>query len=151
MSGRDRESAVRKHGTREHTHAVRRAAALGSVSQAEADRTLELILEHGVNHIDTAASYGDSELRLAPWLSQHREEVFLATKTGQRDRVGAREEIRRSLDRLGVDRVDLLQLHNLVDPIEWETARYAKAARSKPRSRRAMRALCASSASRGTA
>ena len=98
------------------------AAALGSVTQAEADRTLELILEHGVNHIDTAASYGDSELRLAPWLARHRDGVFLATKTGERDRAGAHEEIRRSLDRLGVDHVDLLQLHNLVDPIEWETA-----------------------------
>ena len=106
----------------ESTRTLFGAAALGSVSQAEADRTLELILEHGVNHIDTAASYGDSELRLAPWLSQHRDKVFLATKTGQRDRARAREEIRRSLDRLGVDRVDLLQLHNLVDPIEWETA-----------------------------
>jgi aryl-alcohol dehydrogenase-like predicted oxidoreductase len=106
----------------ESTRTLFGAAALGSVSQAEADRTLELILEHGVNHIDTAASYGDSELRLAPWLSQHRDEVFLATKTGRRDRAGAHEEIRRSLDRLGVDRVDLLQLHNLVDPIEWETA-----------------------------
>jgi aryl-alcohol dehydrogenase-like predicted oxidoreductase len=98
------------------------AAALGSLSQAEADPTLELLLEHDVNHIDTAAGYGDSELRLAPWLSQHRDRFFLATKTGQRGRAGAREEIRRSLDRLGVDRVDLLQLHNLVDVIEWETA-----------------------------
>jgi len=98
------------------------AASLGSVSQAEADSTLELLLEHGVNHIDTAASYGDSELRIAPWLTQHRDEFFLATKTGRRDYAGAREEIRRSLDRLGVDHVDLLQLHNLVDVIEWETA-----------------------------
>jgi aryl-alcohol dehydrogenase-like predicted oxidoreductase len=106
----------------ESTRTIFGAAALGSLSQAEADPTLELLLEHGVNHIDTAASYGDSELRLAPWLSQHRDRFFLATKTGQRDRAGAREEIRRSLDRLGVDRVDLLQLHNLVDVIEWETA-----------------------------
>ena len=106
----------------ESTRTLFGAAALGSVTQAEADRTLELILAHGVNHIDTAASYGDSELRLAPWLDRHRNGVFLATKTGLRDRVGAREEIRRSLDRLGVDHVDLLQLHNLVDPIEWETA-----------------------------
>ena len=98
------------------------AASLGSVSQSEADRTFETLLEYGVNHIDTAASYGDSELRLAPWLAQHRDRFFLATKTGQRDHAGAREEIRRSLDRLGVDRVDLLQLHNLVDVIEWETA-----------------------------
>ncbi len=106
----------------ESTRTIFGAAALGSLSQAEADPTLELLLEQGVNHIDTAASYGDSELRLAPWLSQHRDRFFLATKTGQRDRDGAREEIRRSLDRLGVDRIDLLQLHNLVDVIEWETA-----------------------------
>ena len=106
----------------ESTRTLFGAAALGSVTQAEADRTLELVLEHGINHVDTAASYGDSELRLAPWLARHRDGVFLATKTGLRDRAGAREEIRRSLDRLDVDRVDLLQLHNLVDPIEWETA-----------------------------
>jgi aryl-alcohol dehydrogenase-like predicted oxidoreductase len=98
------------------------AAALGSVSQREADATLELLFEHGVNHIDTAASYGDSELRVAPWLRNNRDDFFLATKTGQRGYTGAREEIRRSLERLGVDRVDLLQLHNLVDVIEWETA-----------------------------
>jgi aryl-alcohol dehydrogenase-like predicted oxidoreductase len=106
----------------ESTRTLFGAASLGSITQAEADPTLELLLEHGVNHIDTAASYGDAELRLAPWLAQHRDRFFLATKTGQRDRAGAREEIRRSLDRLGVDHVDLLQLHNLVDVIEWETA-----------------------------
>jgi aryl-alcohol dehydrogenase-like predicted oxidoreductase len=98
------------------------AAALGSVTQQEADAALGTLLEHGVNHIDTAASYGDSELRLAPWLKRHRSDVFLATKTGRRDYTGAREEIRRSLERLGVDQVDLLQLHNLVDVIEWEFA-----------------------------
>ena len=106
----------------ESTRTIFGAAALGSLTQAEADPTLELLLEHNVNHIDTAASYGDAELRLAPWLARYRDRFFLATKTGQRDRAGAREEIRRSLDRLGVDRVDLLQLHNLVDVIEWETA-----------------------------
>ena len=104
------------------TRTIFGAAALGSVTQAEADATLELLLEHGVNHVDTAASYGDSELRLAPWLARHRSDVFLATKTGERTYEAAREEIRRSLERLGVDQVDLLQLHNLVDPIEWETA-----------------------------
>jgi aryl-alcohol dehydrogenase-like predicted oxidoreductase len=98
------------------------AAALGDATQAEADRALGTALEFGVNHIDTAASYGHSELRLAPWLQQHRDQVFLATKTGRRDRAGAREEIHRSLERLQVDHVDLLQLHNLVDVIEWETA-----------------------------
>jgi aryl-alcohol dehydrogenase-like predicted oxidoreductase len=98
------------------------AAALGSLSQAEADPTLDVLLEHGVNHIDTAASYGDSELRLAPWLARTPGRFFLATKTGERGYGGAREQIRRSLERLGVDHVDLLQLHNLVDVIEWETA-----------------------------
>lgn len=106
----------------ESTRTIFGAAALGSVTQAEADATLELLLEHGVNHIDTAASYGDSELRLAPWLAEHRDDVFLATKTGQRTYAEARDEIRRSLERLGVEHVDLIQLHNLVDPIEWETA-----------------------------
>jgi aryl-alcohol dehydrogenase-like predicted oxidoreductase len=104
------------------TRTIFGAAALAKVTQEEADRALALLLEHGVNHVDTAASYGDSELRLAPWLKQHRGDVFLATKTGERDYEGAREEIRRSLDRLGVDHVDLLQLHNLVDVIEWEHA-----------------------------
>jgi aryl-alcohol dehydrogenase-like predicted oxidoreductase len=98
------------------------AAALGAVTQAEADPTLELLLERGVNHIDVAASYGDAEIRLAPWLRQHRDRFFVATKTGRRDRAGAREEIRRSLDRMGIDQIDLLQLHNLVDVIEWEDA-----------------------------
>jgi aryl-alcohol dehydrogenase-like predicted oxidoreductase len=98
------------------------AAALGSVSHAEAERTLELLLEHGVNHIDTAASYGDSELRVASWLKRHPDAFFLATKTGERTYKGAKEEIHRSLERLGVDSFDLIQLHNLVDVIEWEFA-----------------------------
>jgi aryl-alcohol dehydrogenase-like predicted oxidoreductase len=106
----------------ESTRTIFGAAALGDVSQAEADTTLQLLLEHGVNHIDTAASYGDSELRIAPWMKRHRDEFFLATKTEEREYRGAREQIRRSLDRLGVDRVDLLQLHNLVDVIDWEFA-----------------------------
>ena len=98
------------------------AAALGSVSKAEADRALEVLLEHGVNHIDVAASYGDAELRIATWLQRHPDTFFVATKTGQRTYREAREEIRRSLERLGVDRIDSIQLHNLVDVIEWETA-----------------------------
>ena len=96
------------------------AAALGDVSKADADRTLEVLLEHGINHIDVAADYGDAELRIATWLREH--EFFVATKTGQRTYAGAREEIRRSLDRLGVDHVDSIQLHNLVDVIEWDIA-----------------------------
>jgi aryl-alcohol dehydrogenase-like predicted oxidoreductase len=98
------------------------AAALSRVSQDEADRTLELVLAYGVNHFDTAASYGESELRLGPWLSRNRGQVFLATKTGQRTYQEARDEFHRSLERLQVNSVDLLQLHNLVDPQEWETA-----------------------------
>src|SRR5438045_2857415 len=104
------------------TRTIFGAAALGSVTQAEADRTLELILEHGVNHLDTAADYGDSELRLAPWLAQHRDRFFLATKTGERSGTGARASLERSLERLGVDRVDLIQLHNLVEEGDWEQA-----------------------------
>jgi aryl-alcohol dehydrogenase-like predicted oxidoreductase len=104
------------------TRAIFGAAAFSDVSQAEADRTLELLRRFGVNHIDTAASYGDSELRLGPWLAGHRADVFLATKTGERTYRAAYDQIRRSLERLRVDRVDLIQLHNLVDPGEWETA-----------------------------
>ena len=98
------------------------AAALGHVSQEVADRTLEVLLRHGVNHIDTAASYGDAELRIRPWLKREPGRFFVATKTDQRSKAAAREELHRSLDRLGVDHVDLWQLHNLADPIEWDTA-----------------------------
>ena len=98
------------------------AAALGNVSEDEADQTMELIREHGINHIDTAASYGEAELRLGPWMETHREEFFLATKTGERTRAEAYNEIQRSLERLRTDRIDLIQLHNLVDEIEWRTA-----------------------------
>lgn len=97
-------------------------AAVGSVDQAAADRTLDVLLEYGINHIDTAASYGDAELRIGPWMERYRDAFFLATKTGQRTYEKARDEIRRSLERLRVDRVDLLQLHNLIDPEEWEVA-----------------------------
>ena len=98
------------------------AAALKNVSQAEADRTLELLLERGVNHIDTAARYGDAELRIGPWMREHRQDFFLATKTGERTLAGARDGIRRSLDRLRVDSVDLLQIHSLAHPRDWDLA-----------------------------
>lgn len=97
-------------------------AALGQVDQGTADRVLDLLFEHGVNHIDTAASYGDSELRIGPWMDRHRDDFFLATKTGERDAKGAYDEIRRSLERLRTDHVDLLQLHALFHPDEWEQA-----------------------------
>jgi aryl-alcohol dehydrogenase-like predicted oxidoreductase len=98
------------------------AAALGRVDQGTADRVLDLLLEHGVNHIDTAPSYGDAELRIGPWMDRHRDDFFLATKTRVRDYAGARDEIARSLERLRTDRIDLLQLHSLSHPDEWEQA-----------------------------
>jgi aryl-alcohol dehydrogenase-like predicted oxidoreductase len=98
------------------------AAALGSMRQERADQVLATLLEFGVNHIDTAASYGDSELRVAPWMAEYRGRFFLATKTGERSGDGARASLERSLTRLGVDSVDLIQLHNLVEPQEWEVA-----------------------------
>jgi aryl-alcohol dehydrogenase-like predicted oxidoreductase len=104
------------------TRAIFGAAALGEVSPAEADETLDVLLQYGVNHIDTAASYGESELRIGPWMDGHRDAFFLATKTGERRYGPAREQLRRSLERLRVDHVDLVQLHNLVDPADWEIA-----------------------------
>jgi aryl-alcohol dehydrogenase-like predicted oxidoreductase len=98
------------------------AAALARASQDEADRTLELLLRHGVNHIDTAARYGDSELRIGPWMARHRRDFFLATKTGSRSARGAREDVHRSLERLRVDAVDLIQLHSLGHPDDWDQA-----------------------------
>src|SRR5437763_1736159 len=104
------------------TRMVFGGAALGRVTQDVADRALDVLLEHGVNHIDVAASYGDAELRVAPWLARHRSDFFVATKTGKRSAEEAREELHRSLDRMKVDRLDLWQLHNLADPIEWDRA-----------------------------
>lgn len=98
------------------------AAAFGQVTQAEADAAIELALAAGVNHIDTAASYGDSEQRIGSWIRRHGKTFFLATKTGERAQGPAWDEIRRSLERLDVSQVDLLQLHNLVEPEGWRTA-----------------------------
>lgn len=98
------------------------AAALGSVTQAEADETIDLAISFGVNHFDTAASYGEAEVRIGDWIRRHGRPFFLATKTGERTAAGAREEFHRSLERLQVIQVDLLQLHNLANPQEWEIA-----------------------------
>ena len=106
----------------ESTRTIFGAAALARLTQEEADPVLDLLLRHGVNHIDVAASYGDAELRLAPWLRTYRDRFFLATKTGGRTYDAAKRQIHLSLERLGVERVDLIQLHNLADPIEWDTA-----------------------------
>lgn len=98
------------------------AAAFGQVTQAEADRAIELALERGVNHVDTAASYGDSERLIGSWIKRHGKPFFLATKTGERSAGPAYDQIRRSLELLQVPQVDLLQLHNLVEPEGWRTA-----------------------------
>jgi aryl-alcohol dehydrogenase-like predicted oxidoreductase len=97
-------------------------AALWEADQATADRVLDLLLEFGVNHIDTAPRYGQSEVLIGPWMDRHRGEFFLATKTRSRDERGAREDIHRSLERLRTDRLDLIQLHGLTHPDEWERA-----------------------------
>ncbi len=104
------------------TRTIFGAAALGGVTQDGADRTLDVLLEYGVNHIDTAASYGASEERIGPWMKAHRNDFFLATKTGERTYQKAKDEIHRSLERLRVEQIDLLQLHCLVDQKEWQTA-----------------------------
>jgi aryl-alcohol dehydrogenase-like predicted oxidoreductase len=98
------------------------AAALSRATQDEADRVLDLLLAYGVNHIDVAARYGDAELRIGPWMAQHRKDFFLATKTGKRLYQDAREEIQRSLERLRVDVIDLIQLHALFHPDDWDLA-----------------------------
>ncbi len=97
-------------------------AALAKVDQGTADRVLDQLLEFGVNHIDTAPRYGDAELRIGPWMDKHRKDFFLATKIGARDYAGARDSIRTSLDRLRTDQVDLIQLHALYHPDEWDQA-----------------------------
>lgn len=104
------------------TRTIFGAAALGSRSQEDSDRTMEYLLEKGINHIDTAADYGESEKRLGPWMKRYRDRFFLATKTAGRTYDAARETVLRSLDRLQTDRVDLIQMHVLVDQEEWSTA-----------------------------
>ena len=110
------------------TRTVFGAAGLSKVSQEEADQALEILLRYGVNHIDVAAGYGDAELRIAPWLREHPGRFFLATKTGGRTYDAAKRDIHRSLERMGVERFDLIQLHSLADPIEWDTALSPKGA-----------------------
>ena len=110
------------------TRTVFGAAGLSKVSQEEADQALEILLRYGVNHIDVAAGYGDAELRIAPWLREHPGRFFLATKTGGRTYDAAKRDIHRSLERMGVERFDLIQLHSLADPIEWDIALSPKGA-----------------------
>jgi aryl-alcohol dehydrogenase-like predicted oxidoreductase len=102
------------------TRTIFGAAALGNVTQAEADQTLKVLLEYGINHIDTAAGYGESELRIGPWMEKHRNKFFLATKVFRRRYKDTREQLKQSLERLRVSSIDLIQLHNLTDPKSWE-------------------------------
>src|SRR5690242_17327409 len=108
---------TRRLGRLEHQSSVLiyGAAALGEVSQDVADRSVQQALDGGINHFDVAASYGDAELRLGPWIPQIRERIFLATKTGERERDAAWAQINASLERLQTDQVDLLQLHAVGD------------------------------------
>ncbi|MGB4406177.1 MAG: aldo/keto reductase [Sphaerochaeta sp.] len=98
------------------------AAALGEVTQKEADETYELLKKYSINHIDTAQSYGEAELRIGPWMKRDRASFFLATKTGKRTKKEAREELHQSLEKLQTDHIDLWQFHFLVDEQEWEIA-----------------------------
>jgi aryl-alcohol dehydrogenase-like predicted oxidoreductase len=98
------------------------AAALSRADQTTADATLEVLFQYGVNHIDVARSYGDAELRVGAWMPQHRDKFFLATKLNQWRYEGAREQIEESRQRLQVDTIDLIQLHNLTDEIAWQNA-----------------------------
>ncbi|WP_127585180.1 aldo/keto reductase [Paenibacillus koleovorans] len=91
------------------------AASLGHVTQEAADASIAHALAHGVNHFDTAASYGEAELRMGPWMPRIREEIFLATKTGERGREAATRELHQSLERLQTGFIDLIQLHAVGD------------------------------------
>jgi aryl-alcohol dehydrogenase-like predicted oxidoreductase len=96
------------------------AAALAEVDQGTADASVQLALDAGINHFDVAASYGDAELRLGPWMRSIRDRIFLATKTGLRNRDEAWAEINRSLERLQTDHLDLIQVHAVGDLAELD-------------------------------
>ncbi|NPD89492.1 MAG: aldo/keto reductase [Asgard group archaeon] len=96
--------------------------ALSNATQVEADRILEMLLEKGINHIDTALGYGNSEKCIGSWMETHRDDFFLATKTRQRSYKGALEDLKRSLTQLKVDYIDLWQMHGLTNPVGWEKA-----------------------------
>jgi diketogulonate reductase-like aldo/keto reductase len=96
--------------------------ALNMATQAEANHVLNMLVEYGVNHIDTAPMYGNSEKCIGSWMKQHRNDFFLATKTRKRTYKEAWEGLQRSLSRLRVDYIDLWQLHGLTNPAGWEKA-----------------------------
>jgi aryl-alcohol dehydrogenase-like predicted oxidoreductase len=107
---------------RENSVLIFGGAALGEVTEDEADVAIRRALDAGVDHFDTAADYGDSELHYGRWMPEIREEVFLSTKTGDRGGNAARRSIERSLERLQVDSVDLLQLHAVGDLADLDRA-----------------------------
>jgi predicted aldo/keto reductase-like oxidoreductase len=96
------------------------AAALAEVDQDTADASVQLALDAGINHFDVAAGYGEAELRLGPWMGRIRDRIFLATKTGLRDRDDAWAQVNRSLERLETDHVDLIQVHAVGDTEELD-------------------------------
>ncbi|MCL5047397.1 MAG: aldo/keto reductase [Firmicutes bacterium] len=106
----------------ESTRVIFGAAGLSNATGDIADSVYSLIESYGINHIDTARSYGDAELLIAPWLKNQRSKFFLASKTLARDSYGARRDLEQSLTRLGTDHLDLLQLHDLVEDGDWQTA-----------------------------
>ena len=114
--------AKQKFGNTGHlsTRIIFGAAALSNVTQAEADKTLEVLLKFGINHIDTAAGYGESELRIGPWMEKHRNKFFLATKVFRRSYQETLDQIQSSLERLRVSSIDLIQFHNLTSPNSWK-------------------------------
>lgn len=95
---------------------------VGRISQNEADEAVELALKYGVNMIDVAPTYGEAELRLAPWVQKMRAHFFIAEKTRERSREGAWRELHESLSRLGVESFDLYQLHGIGNREELDQA-----------------------------
>lgn len=104
------------------TRTIFGAAAFWNTPQKDVDAIMDLILQNGVNHVDTAASYGESERLLGDWIRRNGKPFFLATKTDQRTKQTAYDQIRRSLDRLHVSQVDMIQLHALHEEPDWSTA-----------------------------
>jgi aryl-alcohol dehydrogenase-like predicted oxidoreductase len=104
------------------TRAIFGSYALSNATQKEADQVLNLLLKYGINHIDTARSYGNAEKRIGPWMEHHRKDFFLATKSGRRTYNAAWADLQRSLNELRVDYVDLWQMHALANPQGWAKA-----------------------------
>jgi aryl-alcohol dehydrogenase-like predicted oxidoreductase len=113
----------RRLGRTEHMSSVLAfgGAAIGRVTQHEADSAVDLAIEHGINHFDIAPTYGESEVLLGPWMKHHRNEIFLGCKTTERKKDGAFESIQRSLERLQTDSFDLFQFHGVSDMENLDT------------------------------